>query len=357
MLSDIQRDFLLNVARLADESRTSVLIVGGLIRDALLGQALQDRDLDLVVEGNALPFARLCAQEMGARLTEFERFGTAKLTGPKNFPGIVEVDIASTRTETYTRPGALPEVLLVDSIRADLQRRDFTINCLAIRLPAFVESMREHNRQLLEESSLDFFGGLNDLRSGTIRVLHARSFKDDPTRLYRACRYAARLGARFDPLTQELFDSARTARDYESISIQRRVNEFRRNFEEPHPAAALTALCSSGLAESLPAAQPGRLTAELELLARFLTKLRAEQSYEVFLTLFFANWPEPELPALGFKRDKLKQLRHDADLLNNLPPSLSGLSPQLLMAALCNRSTRERWSEIRSILIAQGWLE
>src|SRR5512138_3350021 len=158
---------LQQLAEIATRSSTSLYLVGGPVRDCLLGRAVTD--LDLTTEGDALTLARRAARELGGTWKKFDRFGTAKLI----LPGRDPIDLATTRTETYARPGALPDVTR-GTIATDLVRRDFTINALALRLDG------EQPGALI-----DLHGGENDLRAGVLRVLHARSFHDDPTRLFR----------------------------------------------------------------------------------------------------------------------------------------------------------------------------
>ncbi len=156
-----------------------VYLVGGAVRDLLLGHGRVD--IDLVVEGDA---AGLAAR-LGADVVEHERFATAKARLDGH-----EVDIASARNEVYLHPGALPEVE-PSSLGDDLARRDFTINAMAIPLGR-------------EPILIDPHGGRDDLAAGLLRVLHPRSFADDPTRALRAARYAARFGFALEAETAEL---------------------------------------------------------------------------------------------------------------------------------------------------------
>jgi tRNA nucleotidyltransferase (CCA-adding enzyme) len=163
-----------------------VYAVGGPVRDLLRGAP--SRDADIAVEGDAAELARRLAEVLGAtRVTVHKAFGTAVVRTDG-----VRIDIATTRSERYPRPAALP-VVASAGIDADLGRRDFTVNALAAVLtgPGFGEV-------------LDPFGGRADLESRLIRVLHAASFRDDPTRLVRAVRYAARLGLALAPGTEGL---------------------------------------------------------------------------------------------------------------------------------------------------------
>jgi tRNA nucleotidyltransferase (CCA-adding enzyme) len=179
--------FLREAGDAAAHRGETLCLVGGAVRDLLLGR--ETFDIDLVVEGDAVALARELAATRDARLTVHARFHTAalKLDG-------FGVDIATARAESYARPGALPTVR-PGAIEDDLVRRDFSINALAVRLnPArFGEVLDPH-------------GGLADLRSKSIRVLHERSFTDDPTRIWRAVRYEQRLGFGIEPNTLLLLE-------------------------------------------------------------------------------------------------------------------------------------------------------
>ena len=196
-----------------------VYVVGGAVRDLLLGR---DRaDLDLVVEGDA---AALAAR-LGDRATEHGRFGTAKVEIAGH-----EVDIASARSEAYAHPGALPDVTVPAGIEADLGRRDFTINAMAIPLAG-------------EPRLLDPHGGRTDLEAGLLRILHERSFVDDPTRAIRAARYAARFGFELEPETERRLRAA----DLGTVSADRREAELLRLAAEPTAAAGFQLLAGWGL--------------------------------------------------------------------------------------------------------------
>ncbi|MFC1630994.1 hypothetical protein ACFL2I_00360, partial [Candidatus Omnitrophota bacterium] len=149
-------------------------LVGGFIRDLLLGA--DNLDLDIVVEGDGLRFASLLQERIVLKVTGHKRFGTATITLPSGF----KIDLASARRESYAHPAALPSVSQ-SSIKEDLFRRDFTINALAMAIN------RDDFGRLL-----DLLAGQQDLIKKKIRVLHDRSFIDDPTRIIRAIRFAQR---------------------------------------------------------------------------------------------------------------------------------------------------------------------
>jgi len=173
------------VARLrAAAGEAPVYLVGGSVRDALLG--LPSANLDLAVEGDGIELAKRLGGEL---IRTHPQFGTAVI----EIDGLV-IDVATARTESYPAPGALPEVEPA-SIEDDLARRDFTINAMAVPLSG-------------EPALIDPHGGLADLEQGLLRVLHDRSFVDDPTRALRAARYAARLGLRLESGTEQLLRAA-----------------------------------------------------------------------------------------------------------------------------------------------------
>lgn len=203
------------IARLAEASATPVYLVGGVVRDLLLGR--ETRDLDLVVEGDGPAFARRLAKVLPkARLRVHEAFLTASL---ESADGHALLDVATARSEFYRAPAALPEIQ-TSAIRQDLYRRDFTINALAIRLGATPEL-------------LDFFGGRRDLADGHLRVLHALSFLDDPTRVLRAVRFELVLGFSLVPETLRLVGLALEEGVFDRLSGGRLRAELEAMLDRP----------------------------------------------------------------------------------------------------------------------------
>jgi tRNA nucleotidyltransferase (CCA-adding enzyme) len=217
--------------------RVPAYLVGGAVRDLLLG--MSGVDLDVAIEGDAEALADLPG-------FEHEREGLF-LTGRLE-AGDAKVDVARARSESYPRPGALPEVRPA-SIADDLARRDFTINAMAVPLPEAADLIDSH-------------GGLDDLRAGRLRVLHPGSFADDPTRALRAARYAARFGFELEPETAELLRDA----DLGTVSDDRVQNELRRAAAEEDPARALQLIVDWGVMPSLDPRAPARV-AEVTRLA------------------------------------------------------------------------------------------
>ena len=228
---------LREAGRLAAEQEDSLFIVGGFVRDLLLGTPTLD--IDLVVEGDAIQLAQELAQRHGGRVRSHQRFGTAKWllrdsqisASATKLPE--SLDFVTARTEYYEHPSALPEVER-SSIKQDLHRRDFTINTLAIQLDpdCFGEL-------------LDFYGGENDLQRGLIRVLHSLSFVEDPTRMLRAARLEQRLAFRIEARTEELLRDALDLLD--PVSGERIYHELHLIFHEAMPERALLRLEDLGV--------------------------------------------------------------------------------------------------------------
>lgn len=207
-------------------------LVGGAVRDLLLG--VEHLDLDVAVDGDARRLARELADRLGGDAVEHERFGTATVT-----LGDLELDFASTRRETYPRPGALPEVEPAP-LAEDLRRRDFTVNAMAIGLTGGDAGVLH-----------DPHGGRADLEQGLVRVLHDRSFEDDPTRLLRAVRYETRLGFRIEPHTEALARAQASGDGLSTVSGARVRDELLDLLGEPEVGAAVARMAELGLDRAL----------------------------------------------------------------------------------------------------------
>ncbi|MCJ7512255.1 MAG: CBS domain-containing protein [Anaerolineales bacterium] len=238
------------VAQQAEEQGTALYIVGGFVRDLLLG--LEPVDFDLVVEGDAIALARALSSRFGGKVSSHTRFGTAKWAIDSDdarlrraiFAGVgadadvpAGLDLVAARTEFYTHPTALPSVQR-GSIKLDLHRRDFTINTLALRLDG------PHRGQLL-----DPWGGGRDLQSQLIRVLHSISFIDDPTRILRAVRLEQRLGFAIEARTMELLQQALGL--IPRVSGERLRAELESVFPEPTAGAALGRMAALGVLQAI----------------------------------------------------------------------------------------------------------
>jgi tRNA nucleotidyltransferase (CCA-adding enzyme) len=205
-----------------------VHVVGGAVRDALLGGA--PRDLDFAVEGDAGAVAAAVARELAGEVTEHDRFGTARVTA-----GGRAYDFARTRSETYLHSGALPDVAPA-RLEDDLGRRDFTVNAFAVSV-----GPPQPGRLAAAPHAGE------DLQAGRLRVLHDESFRDDPTRLFRLARYAARLGFAAEARTAALARAAITDGAVFTISGPRVGQELRLAAREADPVAAFAELEEMGL--------------------------------------------------------------------------------------------------------------
>jgi tRNA nucleotidyltransferase (CCA-adding enzyme) len=235
------------LAAVAAAAPDPVYLVGGAVRDLLLGRGRAD--IDLAVEGDPAALAAALGAEP---LAAHERFGTLKIELDGE-----EIDIAATRRESYAAPGALPTVSLGAPIRTDLARRDFTVNAIAVPLA--------EPRQLL-----DPYDGQVDLRQGQLRVIHDLSFVDDPTRAIRAARYATRFGFAIEPRTRELLEKA----DLATVTPERRAAELRRLAAEERGVRGLELLAGWGLIEP-------RAGGEAFALARAVERLTAAPPWSV----------------------------------------------------------------------------
>jgi len=228
---------LRTAGKLGEAQGHAVYVAGGFVRDLVLGRgAAQTRDIDLVVEGDGIGFGRRLAEETGGHLVVHTAFGTASLEGgaTPDGTGIGRVDIATARHERYGEPGALPDVSPA-GIDEDLGRRDFTINAMAVALSPSAWG-RLHDPR----------GGAEDMAARRLKVLHPLSLVEDPTRIWRGARYAARLGLRPDAGFRRALALAIKVGRYPALSGQRLQAELDLVMDEEDPWRALGFLLSWG---------------------------------------------------------------------------------------------------------------
>jgi len=226
-------ELLKKAGETADELKMNVYVVGGFVRDLLLRRP--NLDIDLVVEGDGIRFAKRFAKRFSARVRSHQKFGTAVVI----FPDGSKIDVATARWEYYEYPAAMPTVAL-SSIKLDLFRRDFTINTLAVKLNA-------KNFGLL----IDFFGGQRDLKDGIIRVLHSLSFIDDPTRILRAVRFEQRFGFKIGKHTLRLIKNSLKLGIIDRLSPKRLFTELKLILEESDPRPSLLRLAGLGILQGI----------------------------------------------------------------------------------------------------------
>ena len=274
--------FIQRAGKAAASQGQGLYLVGGVVRDLLLGQV--NLDLDLVVEGDAIELAQQLVEINHGKITTHPRFNTAKLQWDK-----WSVDLATARSETYAKPGALPAVT-PSSINNDLFRRDFTINAMAIELNP------DHYGELIDQ-----YGGRDDLEHKLIRILHEKSFTDDATRIWRGLRYEQRLDFQLEPTTLKLLK--RDIPMLDTISGDRIRYELECILKEERPEKVL------------------RRAEELGVLPKL----------------------SPALKGRGWLAEKFKQVRQIS--FPNPPPV--GLYPALLVYPLTNKETEQLISFLR----------
>ena len=278
--SSEQIEILSRVLKLAKEQGVQIFVVGGAIRDLLLGQ--RSVDFDLVIEGDAISFANNLHSILGGDLKQFPNFLTAKLTNLLN--GTFELDFAGAREESYPEGGALPEVK-PSTLQKDLKRRDFSINSLAIGLEAFLSWLDSKDLTLLRSKIIDPFNGLDDLDNRVVRILHPQSFTDDPTRIFRGYRYLARINGTFEEQTRELIFRALSIGALQTISKNRIKNELELILLEPKWLIAIEAIIKDGVLEKI--GLPENSNSD-ELLLRVKTHKDLFSSKELCIPIFFA---------------------------------------------------------------------
>ncbi|MGL1930465.1 MAG: CBS domain-containing protein [Desulfotalea sp.] len=208
----------------ADEMKLNAFAVGGFVRDLLLKRP--NEDLDIVIEGNGIEFAKQLAIKLKGKCLAHDKFLTAVVTLPDGF----KVDIATARLEYYDSPASLPMVQL-SSIKHDLSRRDFTINAMALQI-------NSKNFGTL----IDFYNSQNDLNDRAIRILHNLSFVEDPSRIFRAIRFESRMNFHIGQHTERLINNAVTMNLFGKSRDSRFLNELKIIFKENDPITSLLRL-------------------------------------------------------------------------------------------------------------------
>lgn len=209
---------LKELGQVAQKHNLKIWVVGGFARDFVLHK--KTKDIDICVEKDTAPLIEYCQNNKGAKVQYFNNFGTARVIFKDGF----KLDFVRCRREIYPKPAALP-VVSKATIKEDLFRRDFTCNALALSLLP-TEFFKIY----------DLYGALKDIKNKQVAVLHAKSFEDDPTRLYRALRFAARLNFKLSKETENLFKIALQKKYISLLSAARKSNEIIKFLEEKQPS-------------------------------------------------------------------------------------------------------------------------
>ncbi len=314
--------FIRKAGELAQKEQQRLYLVGGVVRDILLERV--NLDLDLVIEGDAIAFAKKLARANRAVLTTHPRFGTATLLWRNR-----SIDVITARTESYAAPGALPKVQ-PGPIQDDLARRDFTVNAMAIELNP------RHFGELLDPHC-----GRSDLKAGLVRILHDKSFIDDATRIWRALRYEQRLDFQIEPNTLKLLK--RNISKLSTISGTRVRHELEHVLGEEYPEKTLQRADELGVLRQLhPALNGDFWLEETFVLARELYSLEPPPPL-LFLTLLaYRLTPEETEQLITYlKLPKLSaRVLSDAQVIKTVTEKLStpGLAPSKIYDRLHGRS-------------------
>jgi len=318
-LPQVQRRTLDLVKEVASEKDCRPFLVGGPVRDLLLGRHSVDIDLSLEDGGSTL--ARALAKRIEGRVRSFPQFLTYKVTAD----GYPEIDIATARKERYRKPGSLPAVT-AGRLKDDLLRRDFSINAIAL--------------DLTSGAMHDPTGGEQDIASRVVRVLHDRSFIDDPTRIFRATRLAARLGFAIEPHTAELMRAAIESHALDTISKERIWRELFLAMDEEAAPMVLAELATLGALDVLfgPRAW-GDLTSRLDTVHQQLVQSSDLDRYVLFTGALLRGDASPiDFEGSGFSQ---KRARAVVEIANDVP--------RLEEALIAAREERDRFRIYRSI--------
>lgn len=299
------------IGKQSDQRKMPAYMVGGVIRDVILGK--KNLDFDIVFEGDAIALAKSLGVFLKAKATIYQPFGTATL----DLPSGLRIDLATARKEIYPHPGALP-VVAPGTLYDDLFRRDFTINSLAVSI----------NKESFGHL-VDKFGGLCDLKAKNIRVLHARSFRDDPTRILRAIRFEQRLKFNLEKMTSALLRDALKRGFEKTVHAQRYFEEFKKIFVEPDPVPCLRRLHHLKALDfispllKIDFSQIERIEKIFKLLARQKINLNQNEKRLIYFMVMLANLNnkalESILPKFNFTRAEKKSILQSRLILDIIP--------------------------------------
>ncbi len=319
-------------ADIASRRGVDLYLVGGAVRDLLMTRLSPDPDLDMAgprVDGH---FAAELARELGGRFVASSLFGTFKLLVPASGAGrgsAMEIDLVASRSETYSEPGALPQVR-AGTLDRDLARRDFSIGamCMVMTPPA--------GSELSWGDLIDPFCGKGDIERGLVRVLHPGSFIDDPTRIFRAVRYATRLGFEIEETTANLMKDALAYID--RLSGDRVRHELERIFDEAEAGRVLELAGRLGVLEAAfpdMGADPGIFAS-----ARFLG---GDWGWDEWIGLLACSVPPGRAQALAKRLNlgsRATGVVLDVEAINDMdwPPETAPVRPSEIYALLSRRS-------------------
>jgi tRNA nucleotidyltransferase (CCA-adding enzyme) len=326
-LPNPQRRALDLVREAAAEKGCRPFLVGGPVRDLLLGRNMID--IDLTLEEGAPILARAVAKRVDGRVRSFPQFLTYKVTAE----GLPEIDIATARKERYRAPGALPTVT-AGKLKDDLLRRDFSINAIAM--------------DLRDGSLHDPANGERDLHARRIRVLHDKSFIDDPTRMFRALRLATRLGFTLEDKTFELMGEAIASGAFETVSKERLWRELFLAMDEQTAPRVLAELRNSGALDALFGPPREDVSAQLEDVARIIERAPSLDRYVLYTGIMLRGDLEAisRLEGSGFSQKRARNTLHIVYDLERFEEALAGARTERQRFRLYKSATPEMLSLI-----------
>ncbi len=321
-----------SAATCADSLKMDVYLVGGCIRDFLM--KAETLDWDIVVQGDGPQLGEAIANKLAGKMQKKSQFLTCTVVLEND----TKLDIATTRFETYKHPGALPEINK-SSIDEDLFRRDFTINALALKLngkDAF--------------NLIDKYDGLKDLDAGLIRVLHPKSFSDDPTRAFRALRFEQRFRFKLESETNQLLKEAIEAKVFDRLSGFRIFNELKRILQEKQPTRYLQRSKEIGLLQCIhpdffDLASGTPLLNKIENLLKETDLKNGSENWKVYFLGALYSTPKEfreaflsRLDLKGKETDLLQKSLEQVDKALTALDKTIGLDPVVVYEALCQLS-------------------
>lgn len=278
-------EHLQRIGAIAESMGFTAYLVGGFVRDLFL--RLETYDVDIVIEGKGIDVAQAAAEEFGATLVVHKKFQTATLS----FPDGTKLDVATARSETYEKPASLPTVML-SPLKYDLYRRDFTINAMAVSLAP-----------LRFGELVDYFGGFTDLKNGVLKTLHTVSFIEDPTRVFRGIRFAARFDFRFSKQTHSLLKNALSLGVLNLLTGRRIKDELMVMFDEDYPEYCCQKLGNEGILHALFegckfGAEKEKLFREIRHVHHWYKLLYMKKSVNKYFLYFLALFEEADIAAV-----------------------------------------------------------
>jgi len=303
--------FFSEILKFQGKHSLKLYLVGGFVRDLILGDTIAQHDCDFVLEGDVDTVASQAADHFGGAVLKFPSFLTAKVSGISGYGQLTEIDFAQARVEEYPTPGALP-LVKPGTLEQDIYRRDFSINAVALSLDLLDRVIEEQARSAVSDLHfVNLVGGFDDIKTRTIRILHERSFIDDPTRIFRAIRYQLRLGGSLENQTLTALEHALDGGALGTISAHRKWTELRKIVYEDNFGAMLIELCKLGILEQIEGLgqiDQQRLLSELEIAAEALRVASVEDRFGLFMLLVADQAGEESLGLPGLPKKRRREL-------------------------------------------------